>query len=256
MNGADERGRERRERDLKPTVMAPVPRRAAPAERKQAVHFAPCARRAVTHRRKVWQDADIPENDREDEIAGDRPEIPNKGAAPLRPDLHAGRIGREPVEIKRPSKMEDREQPGDRYGEKRHGFGEAADRGAPVLPGEDEQRRDQRAGIADADPPDIVRDGVAPHDAGVDAPDADAGGEEFVDADEGRDQPHRAEHESDPPAQTRRPQKRRANEIGHGAVVERSREDRGFSARRAGGEGRGAAHAFDPLGSAFRTRAR
>ena len=85
--------------------------------------------------------------------------------------------------------MEDREQSGDRYRKKRHRLGEPTDRGAPGLPRKDQQRRDQRAGVADADPPDIVRDGIAPHDAGVDAPDADAGGKERVNAEERRDSP-------------------------------------------------------------------
>ena len=37
-----------------------------------------------------------------------------------------------------------------------------------------QDRRDQRAGVADADPPDEVDDGEAPGDRDVDAPDADA----------------------------------------------------------------------------------
>ena len=37
-----------------------------------------------------------------------------------------------------------------------------------------QNRRDQRAGVADTDPPDEVDDGEAPADRDVDAPDADA----------------------------------------------------------------------------------
>ena len=37
-----------------------------------------------------------------------------------------------------------------------------------------QHRRNQRAGVADADPPDVIGDREAPDDRGVDAPDADA----------------------------------------------------------------------------------
>ena len=70
--------------------------------------------------------------------------------------------------------MQERKEAGAGDREQRHRFGEAVDRGAPVLPQQQQDRGDQRAGMADADPPDEVDDGEAPADRNVDAPDADA----------------------------------------------------------------------------------
>ena len=59
-------------------------------------------------------------------------------------------------------------------GEDRHRLGGAVDRRAPLLAEQEEDRRDQRAGVADADPEDEVDDRPAPADRVVQAPDADA----------------------------------------------------------------------------------
>ena len=64
--------------------------------------------------------------------------------------------------------------PGAGDGEQRHRLGEAVDRRAPRLPEQQQDRRDQRAGVADADPPDEVDDVEGPADRDVVAPDADA----------------------------------------------------------------------------------
>ena len=83
-------------------------------------------------------------------------------------------IRQQPVEEPRPAQVQQREQAGAGDGEQRHRLGEAVDRRAPLLVQQQQDRRDQRAGVADADPPDEVDDGEAPGDRDVDAPDADA----------------------------------------------------------------------------------
>ena len=154
---------------------APMPRRAAPAQRERAVEQLSRARAgAVAHGREIGDQADIPEQDREQQIADDRPEIPDQRASPLRPQRHRVRVGRQPVGVDRTAEMNDRNQSRDRDRKQRHGLGEAVDRAAPSLAGQQQHCRDQRAGIADADPPHVVGDSDAPHDGGVDAPDADA----------------------------------------------------------------------------------
>ena len=67
-----------------------------------------------------------------------------------------------------------REHAGAGHGEQRHGFGEAVDGVAPGLLQQQQNGRDQRAGVADTDPPHEVDDGEAPGHRDVDAPDADA----------------------------------------------------------------------------------
>ncbi len=70
--------------------------------------------------------------------------------------------------------MNQREHAGADHGKNRHGLGKAADRVAPALLEQQQNRRDQRAGVADADPPDKVDDGKAPGHRLRDGPDADA----------------------------------------------------------------------------------
>ena len=53
-----------------------------------------------------------------------------------------------------------------------HRLRRAVDRGAPFLPEEEEDRRDQRPGVPDADPEHEVRDVPRPADGDVESPDA------------------------------------------------------------------------------------
>ena len=79
--------------------------------------------------------------------------------------------------------MEDGKNAGAGDREERHRLGEAVDRRAPLLPEQKQDGGDERAGVADADPPDEIDDREAPADRDVDAPDADARDEELsVDA--------------------------------------------------------------------------
>ena len=71
-------------------------------------------------------------------------------------------IREQPVEEPRPAQVQQREQAGAGDGEERHRLGEAVDRRPPLLVQQQQDRRDQRAGVADADPPDEVDDGEAP----------------------------------------------------------------------------------------------
>jgi hypothetical protein len=64
--------------------------------------------------------------------------------------------------------------PAQHHGEDGHRLGKAVDRVAPLLLEEQQNGGDQRAGVADTDPPDEVDDGEAPRAGNGDAPDADA----------------------------------------------------------------------------------
>ena len=96
--------------------------------------------------------------------------------------------------------MQDREEPGAGDGEQRHRLGEPVDRRPPRLLEQQQDRRDQRAGVADADPPDEVDDGEAPADRDVDAPDADALHQQIGDRDHQHVREREREQEPDPPA--------------------------------------------------------
>ncbi|GJE71514.1 hypothetical protein CHKEEEPN_3060 [Methylorubrum podarium] len=193
---ADERHGQRRHGLVEALVDRPVPGRAAPTERQRAVDPLPDARpRPVAHRGEVRQEAGEPEDQREQQVAQDRPEIPDQRRTPLRPEIHGVRIGREPVRVERPPEMDDREDAGDRGGEQGHRLGEAVDRGTPVLARQQQHRGDQRPGIADADPPDVVGDREAPDHRGVHPRKADADGEHRADGDYGDE--HQRQHPED-----------------------------------------------------------
>src|SRR5207342_1626548 len=120
------------------------------------------------------------------------------------PDRHAVRIGEQPVGREpRTAGVNQREQARAHDGEDRHAFGEAVDGGAPALLQEQQDRGDQRAGVADADPPDEVDDREAPADRDVDAPDPRALDQQ---PGHGHAQPahdHEADGDDDEPGQRR-----------------------------------------------------
>ena len=83
--------------------------------------------------------------------------------------------------------MEQGEHAGAGDGKQRHGFGKAVDGVAPALPQQQKNGGNQRAGVADTDPPDKIDDGEAPADGDRDAPNADALEEQITD---GKQQHH------------------------------------------------------------------
>ena len=163
-------------------VAPPVDRRAAPAEREDAVDdpLPPLLGR-VAERREVGDEADVPEHERDGEVRRDREHVPRQRAAELRP--HAGDVRErvQPVEEPRPAHVQQREHARAHDREDRHRLGEAVDARPPLLVHQQQDRGDQRAGVADADPPHEVDDREAPGDRDVDAPDADADVEQPAD---------------------------------------------------------------------------
>ena len=157
---------------------------------------------AVAQRRQVGDQADEPEEQRDGAVGGDREHVPDQRAAELRPDPHGVGIRQQPVGGQpRAAGVHQREQQraGDR--EQRHRFREAVDRSAPVLLEQQQDRRDQRAGVADADPPDEVDDREAPADRDVDAPDPGALDQQVGQRQAEHRHPHQADEEPEEPAE-------------------------------------------------------
>jgi hypothetical protein len=84
-----------------------------------------------------------------------------------------------------------------------HRLGEAADRHAPLLPEQQQDGGDQRARVADADPPDEVDDVERPADRDVVAPDTDAGEHQLAEGHLQRPQQGQADQEAEHPAERR-----------------------------------------------------
>ena len=73
-----------------------------PRAKSAVEHAAPAAPGARSRMRgEIGDQPDVPEQDGEDDVGGDRREIPDQRAAPLRPELHRIGVGREPVEAGR-----------------------------------------------------------------------------------------------------------------------------------------------------------
>ena len=80
--------------------------------------------------------------------------------------------------------MQDRVHAGTDHREQRNRLGEAVERVAPLAAHEQKQRRNQRSGMADAEPPHVIVDREGPIDGNVEAPDSDATREQHGHRDE------------------------------------------------------------------------
>ena len=171
----DERRRQAGQQQVGGLVMVPVMRRSAPSHRQRAVDETADARlRPVAQRRQIGYETDEPEQRRDAQVGRDGEHVPDERALEVRPDGHRVRIRHQPVRQPRPAGVHQRKNAGATDGRQRHRFGEPVDRCAPRLLEEQQDGRDQRTGVADADPPDEVRDVERPADRLVIAPDADA----------------------------------------------------------------------------------
>ncbi len=170
---------------------------------------------AVAQRRQVGNQSHEPEQQRNRGIGGDREHVPHQRAAELRPHPHGVGIREQPVSQPGPAHVDQRKHAGGRHRKQRHGLGEAVDRVAPRLPQQQQDGGDQRAGVADADPPHKIDDGKSPADGNGDAPDPDAAHKQITN----RVQHHHGQQEShaesdEPPARGRPREHDRADLVG------------------------------------------
>ena len=110
MDRENERRGQASEQEIRHVEAFPVPRRAAPAERENAVE--PRDRfvlRAVAHCRHIRHEPDVPKHERDEQISADGENIPDERAAPLRPQPHRVGIRHQPIENPGPPEMQERE---------------------------------------------------------------------------------------------------------------------------------------------------
>ena len=107
-------------------------------------------------------------------------------AEEIGPDGHLIGIGEQPVNDPHAADVDARKQAGAHHGENRHRLGKAVDARPPFLAEEEQNGRNQRAGVADADPENEVRDVEGPAHRPIEVPDAHAGKEQVQD--------HQAQH--------------------------------------------------------------
>ena len=155
---------------------------------------------AVAQSGQIGNESDEPEQKRNGEVGGDREDVPDQRTAKLRPIPHRIGIRKQPIGEPRTSEVEHRKHPRAEHGENGHGFGGAVDGRAPLLMQQQQNRGDQRAGVADPDPPDEIHDGEAPSDGDVYAPNPHANGEEDGDRIEKHQQQQKGDGESQKPS--------------------------------------------------------
>src|SRR5690242_10436596 len=83
-------------------------------------------------------------------------------------------VGNQPIKKPGTAEMADGNDGTDGQGENRDGFGAAGDRPAPAGVGQAEDGGDERAGMADADPENEIRDVEGPKHGPVQSPHAEA----------------------------------------------------------------------------------
>jgi hypothetical protein len=151
--------------------------------------------------------------------------------------IRRARPGAPQVQDRKHRRLHDREQ--------RHRLGEAVDGRAPALLEQQQDRGDERPGMADPDPPNEVDDRVGPGDRDVVAPQADACPERPDNqARQERGQQRRDRHDRVERARLARPD-RRQQLVGDLRVAGIADEDRNGGRRH---------HASSSLGSSTRSR--
>ena len=159
---------------------------------------------AIAKRGEVGNESRKPEQRRDRAVCRNRENVPDQRAAELRPQPHRVRIREQPVGREpRPARVEQREHGCARHREERHRLRKAVDRRAPLLAEEQQDGGDQRAGVADTDPPDEVDDVERPADGNVVAPDADARQQQVADGHVQDHQQHERDEEPEEPADRR-----------------------------------------------------
>ena len=87
----------------------PMDRRAAPTHGEDSVGKARKAlARLIAHGCKIGNQPDVPEQQRNREIGGNRKDVPHQRATELRLDSHGARVGKQPISIPRASQMQQR----------------------------------------------------------------------------------------------------------------------------------------------------
>src|SRR6266478_5929609 len=101
------------------------------------------------------------------------------------------------------------------YGKQRHGLGKPVDGGAPLLPQKQKDRGNQRARVADSNPPDEVNNRKPPSNRNLNSPDPHADDEKISD---GIQKQH---HERERSGEAQNPSLRRSADQNDGADLVR-----------------------------------
>ena len=150
------------------------PRRSLPPQRERAVDLLAQPGGSVADGGEIRNRRQEQEANAAGQIRRDREEIPGQRRAKVGPDPALAGIGNHPVAEPGPPDVANGNDRADGQREYGDGLGAARDRTAPGGVGKAQNRGNQRAGVADADPENEIGDVERPEDRRVQAPHADA----------------------------------------------------------------------------------
>ena len=152
----------------------PLPGRALPAQRQRAVEAAPPAVRAVSHQREIRNHRKEEEECAARQVRRDGEEVPHERRPKVRPDASLIGVWHEPEEQPGPAEVDDWKHRADHEREDGNRLGASRDGPAPAGVHQPQNRGNQCAGVADADPKDEVGDVKGPEDRPPDSGEAEA----------------------------------------------------------------------------------
>ncbi len=152
----------------------PLLRIPLPSERQKRVKFLAPAVSQVASRGSIGNDRQKKKNHAARQIGEDGDKIPQQRRAKIWPDVALARIRHQPEEKPRPSQVADRYDRANGERENRDCLGATRDWSAPSRIRQAQNRGDQRAGVADADPENEIGNVESPEHRPVQAPHAKA----------------------------------------------------------------------------------
>ena len=163
MDREHERRGQRRQEAVGPAVVPPLAVGALPAEGEHGVEAPAPAAGGVAQRRDVGDETDDEEHRADRQVRRDREHVPHQRRLEVRPQVTLVRVRQQEVGEPHAAGVDHREQAGGQHGEDRHRLGRPVDRRPPPRAEQVEHGRDQRAGVADADPEHERGDVHRPH---------------------------------------------------------------------------------------------
>src|SRR5262249_12035511 len=153
------------EEQVRGLVAVPVANGAAPAQRQHAVKdLLGFGGGVVAEGRQIRNEPHKPEEQGNGGVGRNRKDVPDERAAKLRPKPHRAGVREHVERHPRATGVNQREDAGAGNREERHRFGKTVDRSAPLLIQQEQNGGDERAGVADTDPPNEIHDGESPTD--------------------------------------------------------------------------------------------
>src|SRR5262249_9904736 len=151
----------------------PVSRRPSPAHGQHSVNNSrKTLPRSIAQGRQIWDQSDKPEEQRDRGIGRNGKHAQDEGTPKLRQGPHCVGVREEPIGQPRPAYMKRGIDGRASHSEQSHGLGETVYGSSPLLSQEEQDRRNECAGMPNTNPPDESDNFKRPADGDIVSPDA------------------------------------------------------------------------------------